>query len=180
MVLAYSMRLLRQSLVLLLTLATAGVVHADPPAPPASPAPAPPPRLRLKNAQFIRVSLGSRRHEPALGIRPDKGVWNVVSASDLTGAGAELVDLTPDAPHSRWTVDVQGDKLVLDARRFVPTHVYQLDVRKEKRLIGTALIYLYPPPAEKIGHVEFKDEESTAKKDKDDSPGPSSVPKGDL
>jgi hypothetical protein len=171
------MRILRRSFFsLLLSVAAMSVARADPPA--STPAPPPAPKLRLKNAQSIRVTLGSRRHEPALGIRPDKGTWTVVSASDLTGSGAELVDLTPDAPHSRWMVDVQGDKMVLDARRFLPTHVYQLDVRKEKKLVGTALIYLYAPPTEKTGHVDFKDEET--KKEKDDSHDLGSVPKGDL
>jgi hypothetical protein len=170
------MSLLRRSLFsLTLCLATAGVVRADPPPPPA---PAPAPKLRIKNAQSIRVALGTRRHEPASGIRPDKGLWTVVSATDLTGASAELLDLTPNAPRSRWVVDVQGDKLVLDGRRFLPTHVYQLDVRKDKRLLGSALVYLYPPPAEKgPGHVEFKDEESSKK---DDSHDVTAVPKGDL
>jgi hypothetical protein len=170
------MRLLRRALfATMLWLVPASGVRADPPA--GAPAPAPPPKLRIKNAQFIRVTLGTRRHEPASAIRPEKGVWNVVTMSDLTGASAELVDLTPDAPHSRWLVEVQGDKVVLDERRFLPTHVYQLDVRKEKKLLGTALVYLYAPPTEKVGHVEFKDEESAKK---DDSPGVSSVPKGDL
>jgi hypothetical protein len=167
---AYSLRPIRLSLFsLMLCVATAGVGRADPPAVPA-------PRLRLKNAQSIRVTLGARRHEPASGIRPEKGVWNVIAATDLTGAAAELVDLTPDAPRSRWVVDVTGDRLVLDARRFLPSHVYRLDVRKEKRVIGSALVYLYPPPDERVGHVEFKDEESKKK----DSSDVSTVPKGDL
>ena len=169
------MPLLRRSLFsLTLCLATAAVVRADPSA---APAPTPAPRLRIKNAQPIRVALGTRRHEPASGIRPDKGLWTVITTTDLTGASAELVDLTPNAPRSRWVVDVQGDKLVLDARRFLPTHVYQLDVRKEKRLIGSALVYLYPPPADRVGHVEFKDEESSKKEDSHDV---AAVPKGDL
>jgi hypothetical protein len=171
---AYSLRLIRRSLFsLTLCVATAGVARADPSA---VPAPAPAPRLRIKNAQSIRVTIGTRRHEPASGIRPDKGVWNVIAATDLTGAAAEMVDLTPDAPRSRWVVDVTGDKLVLDARRFLPGHVYKLDVRKEKRVIGSVLVYLYPPPAEGVGRVEFKDEESKKK----DSSDVDTVPKGDL
>jgi hypothetical protein len=65
---------------------------------------APVPRLRIKNASAIRVTLGTRRHEPASAIRPEKGIWNVVLASDLTGASAELVDLTPTLPVAagRW------------------------------------------------------------------------------
>jgi hypothetical protein len=172
---AHSMRFPRRVLFsMMLWLVPASAGRADPPA---APAPAPPPRLRIKNAQSITVTLGTRRHEPASAIRPEKGVWNVVTMSDLSGASAELLDLTPNAPRSRWLVDVQAEKVVLDERRFLPTHVYQLDVRKQKKLIGTALVYLYPPPTEKVGHVEFKDEESAKK---DDSSGLSAVPKGDL
>jgi len=146
---------------------------------------APAPRLRIKNASAIRVTLGTRRHEPASAIRPEKGIWNVVLASDLTGASAELVDLTPDAPRSRWSVEVQGDKIVLDAHRFAPTHVYQIDVRKERAVIGTALLYLHQPPAEKLGRVEFTDGEAKGKQGekaapKADASGIARVPKGDL
>jgi hypothetical protein len=179
MTFAYSTVRFRRVFLFLLTtnLATASGLRAETPADPA-----PAPRLRIRNAQSIRVVLGTRRHEPASGIRPDKGVWNVMTTADLTGASAELVDLTPDAPRSRWVLDIQGDRLVLDARRFLPSHVYQLDVRREKRLIGSALVYLYPPPAEGVGHVEFKDEESTKGEGskKDDSSELSAVPKGDL
>jgi hypothetical protein len=170
-----SRRMIRRSLFCLsLCLGHALVVRGDP-AP--APAPSPPPRLRIKNGQSIRVALGSRRHEPASGIRPEKGVWNVITTIDLTGASAEMLDLTPNAPRSRWVVEGAGDKLVLDTRRFVPGHVYQAEIRKQKRLIGSALLYLYPPPAESVGRVDFKDEESGKK---DDSKGLSAVPKGDL
>src|SRR4051812_278656 len=114
----------------LLGLSAAGVVRADPPAaPPSAVAPAPA-KLRIKNGRAITVSLGGRRHEPALAIRPEKGSWSVVFMSELAGASAELKDVTPDAPRTRWVVDVQGDRLPLDAKRFVGSHVYQLDVRK--------------------------------------------------
>ena len=193
MTLAYSKRRLRLPIFFSLTLclaAASGVRAETPPTPTPTPSPAPAPRLRIKNAQSIRVALATRRHEPASGIRPDKGVWSLMMMTDLTGASAELVDLTPDAPRSRWVLDLQGDKLVLDARRFLPSHVYQLDVRKDRRLIGSALVYLYPPPAEGVGHVEFKDGETgkdeSSKEDskndnkKDDSRELSAVPKGDL
>jgi hypothetical protein len=159
-----------------LFLFTAGVARAQKAKAPAPPPP--PPRLRIKNGQMVRVALERRRHEPASGIRPEKGAWTVIAAIDLTGASAELVDLTPYAARSRWVVQGKGDKLVLDARRFLPSHVYQLDVRKEKRLIGTTFVYLYPPPSAtgRAERVEFKDEEE---RKKDDSPL-SSVPKGDL
>jgi hypothetical protein len=174
MTLALPRRLLVRSLLSLsLALATAGIVRAQPDA---GAAKAPPPRLPLKNAQSIRVTVGNRRHEPASGIRPDKGVWNVVPKNDLSGASAELVDLTPNAPRSRWVMDIEGDKLVLDARRFLPSHVYQLDVRKEKKLVGTALVYLYPPATGSTEKVEFKDEE-TKKGESDDV---TRVPKGEL
>jgi hypothetical protein len=178
MSLAYSPRFVRWSLFAsVLSLSGSGIVRADPPAaPPPATAPAAA-KLRIKNARAITVTLGSRRHEPALAIRPDKGSWSVIFMSELAGASAELKDVTPDAPRTRWVVDVQGDKLPLDAKRFVGSHVYQLDVRKEKRLVGSALVYLYPPPDERTGKVEFTDED-TGKKD--DGGTLSSVPKGDL
>jgi hypothetical protein len=177
MSLASLVRLDRRSLFALgLCLTTAGIARAEPEAGPAKVSP--PPKLLLKNAQSIRVTLGYKRHEPASGIRPDKGVWNVVARTDLSGSSAELVDVTPNATRSRWQVEVQGDKLVLDARRFVPSHVYQLDVRKEKKLVGTVLVYLYPPPSDGTEKVDFKDEEVAGKKG--DSGNVSRVPKGDL
>jgi hypothetical protein len=146
---------------------------------------APAPRLRIKNASAIRVTLGTRRHEPASAIRPEKGIWNVVLASELTGASAELVDLTPEAPRSRWSVEVQGDKIVLDAHRFLPTHVYQIDVRKDRSVIGTALLYLHQPPVEKRARVEFTDLEAKGKGSENagkrgDASGIAPVPKGGL
>lgn len=166
------------------------------PATPSEKAPPAPVKLQLKNGQSIRVTLGYRRqHEPASGIRPDKGpVWTVIARNDLTGSSAELVDLTPDAPRSRWQVEVQGDKLVLDSRRFVPSHVYQMDVRKERKLVGSVLLYLYPPPAgDGTDKVDFKDEEAAGKKDESsgkktdsdtgsepDGLGLARVPKGEL
>ena len=174
--LAYSTNLRRRSLLTLMFCLSASMARAD--AAPASPPAAPPAAaLRIKNGRSIRVVLGFHRHEPASAIRPENGSWTIIMMSALPGAAAELQDLTPNAPRSRWTMGVQGDRLVLDAHRFLPTHVYQLEVRKEKRLVGSALVYLYPPPTDSVGHVEFKDNE-TAKRD--EPRGPSSVPKGDL
>jgi hypothetical protein len=141
--------------------------------------------LRIKNARAIRVVLGTRRHEPASAIRPEKGIWNVVLGSALRGASAELVDLTPEAPRSRWSLEVQGDTIVLDPPRFVPTHVYQIDVRKDRAVIGTALLYLHQPPAEKLGRVEFTDSEAKGKERENaarkvDANGIAPLPKGDL
>jgi len=180
---ASTMQLIRRSL-FALVLCLAGPLRAEPETP--AKAPPPPPKLLLKNAQSIRVSLGyKRQHEPASGIRPEKGVWNVVARTDLSGASAELVDVTPNATRSRWVMAVQGDKLVLDAHRFVPSHVYQLDVRKEKKLVGTVLVYLYPPPSDGTEKVDFKDEDVAGKKGesagkKGDSSELGRVPKGDL
>jgi hypothetical protein len=160
MTLASTMQIRRSLLAAIFCFATAGTAGAEP-------APSPdkaPPRLLLKSAQNIRVSLGyKRQHEPASGIRPDKGGWNVIAKTDLTGSMAELVDVTPDATRSRWQVEVKGDKLVLDDHRFLPSHVYQLDVRKEKRLVGSVLVYLYPPQSDGKEKVEFTDEESAGK-----------------
>jgi hypothetical protein len=172
---ARPLRRRRFSAALCLTMASA--LWADPSAS-ATPAPRPPPpRLRVKNAHSVRVVLGRRRREPASAIRPQKGVWRVILASKLAGASAELQDLTPNAPRSRWVVKVKGDQILLDAGRFLPSHVYQMDVRQGRRLIGSALVYLYPPPVERVSRVQFRQQETTKKAD---SGKVSIAPKGDL
>jgi phage protein U len=102
------------------------------------------PRLRIKNAHTINVRLGSRR-ESAAGLRPDKGTWKAVLTPDLAGGSAQLQDITPDVAHSRWTLAMAGEELVLDPKMFLAEHVYEMELRKDGRLLGKALIYLYPP-----------------------------------
>ena len=131
--------------------------------------------MRIKNSRSIRVVLGPRR-EPALGIRPEKVGWRLLLAPELAGGDADLQDITPGVAGSQWTVPVAADGLVLDEERFLPSHVYRLEVRKDDRLVGSAIIYLYPPPTPRTEKVEFAAEEKGPQKG-----GPiASTPKGGL
>jgi hypothetical protein len=67
-------------------------------------------------------------------------------------------------------------KLVLDAARFLPGHVYRLELRLNRLLVGSALVYLYPPPAERVSI----DAEAAPTPPNDDGFGPAPVAKGGL
>jgi hypothetical protein len=138
-------------------------------------------QIRVKNGRTVRVVLGARR-EHAVGIRPEKDKeqdrWLVVLAPDMAGSSAELQDITPDVSGSRWVMPVSGDRLVLDAERFLPSHVYRVAFRRDGQLLGTVLVYLYPPPAERVGRADFRDDETAA--DKSSSSSLATTPKGDL
>jgi hypothetical protein len=121
------------------------------------------------------VVLG-RKREPAAGIKPEKSGWQLLLGAELAGSTAELQDITPDMPPSRWAVPVAEEKVVLDTERFLPTHVYRVEFRRERQLLGTALIYLYPPPEKKKEHVEFADDKAPEDKPSELAP----TPKGDL
>ena len=132
-------------------------------------------KTRIKNARTVRVVLGERR-EPAAGVRPDKTGWPVLVAPELAATSAELHDITPGVASSRWIVPVSLGKLVLDTERFLPTHVYKVDFRKDGQVAGSALIYLYPPPVESVARVSFQGDE--APEDAASSLAP--APKGEL
>jgi hypothetical protein len=136
------------------------------------------PRLRIRNAHHMNVSLGKTRQD-ALGVRPDKKAWQLELDADLIGADADLEDLTPNARAGRWTLPVAGPKLELDAERFLPSHVYRLDIRRARVLVGTALVYLYPPPAERVRRVDLDDRPEAAARP-DDAGGPGVIPKSGL
>jgi hypothetical protein len=74
---------------------------------------------------------------------------------------------------------VAGPKLELDAERFLPSHVYRLDIRRARVLVGTALVYLYPPPAERVRRVDLDDRPEAAARP-DDAGGPGVIPKSGL
>jgi hypothetical protein len=137
--------------------------------------------VKVKNGRTIRVVLGTRR-EPAVGIRPGKDgkdgkdVWVVLVSADLARSSAFLQDVTPDVPSSRWVVPVATDRIVLDSERFLPSHVYRMEVRRDGQVLGSALIYLYPPPVERVGRADFRDDS-----DVDDKSTPlTTTPKGEL
>jgi hypothetical protein len=136
------------------------------------------PRLRIKNGHHMNVALGRSRQD-AFGVRPDKKAWPVDLGAELIGTEAELEDVTPNARGERWTLPVAGAKLTLDPARFLPSHVYRLDVRRAHVLVGTALIYLYPPPFERVRRVDLDDRPEAADR-ADDAGGLGVIPKGGL
>ena len=113
-------------------------------------------RLRIKNGHHMTVSLGKTRQE-AIGLRPDKKAWQLELPADLIGAAAEFRDVTPNGRGERWSIPVASAKLELDATRFLPSHVYRLEIRRARIVVGTALVYLYPPAAERVRRVDLDD-----------------------
>jgi hypothetical protein len=113
-------------------------------------------RLRIKNGHHLTVSLGKTRHE-AIGLRPDKQVWQLELPAEMLGAAAEFRDVTPSARGERWSLPVANAKLELDPTRFLPSHVYRLEIRRARLVVGTALVYLYPPAAERVRRVDLDD-----------------------
>ena len=105
---------------LLAALAFAPAVRAEAPA-----------RVRIKNGHGITVALGKTR-EAATGIRPEKKTWVLELDPSFVGAEADLRDVTPDVAGARWSVPVTTARLVLDAARFLPGHVYRLELRRER------------------------------------------------
>ncbi len=113
-------------------------------------------RLRIKNGHNVMIALEHGR-ESASAIRPDKKVWTLELTADLVGGVAELEDVTPNLPGAHWTLAVSTDHLVLDATRFLPSHVYRVEVRRERQVLGSAFVYLYPPPAARITRVDLQE-----------------------
>jgi len=99
-------------------------------------------RLRIKNGHGLTVSLGKTR-EAAIGIRPDKNVWTLELEAAFVGADADLRDVTPNVTSAHWSIPVEAERLVLDATRFLASHVYRLELRREGKLLGGAFVYLY-------------------------------------
>src|SRR4249920_3334780 len=108
--------------------------------------------LRIKNGHRMMVRLGKTR-EPALGIRPEKQVWTLELTRDLVGAVAELEDVTPRWQNARSSVPIESERVVLDGERFLSDHVYRLEIRRARQSVGNALVYLYPPPVERVKRV---------------------------
>ena len=113
------------------------------------------PPLRIQNGRKMMVKLGKTR-EPALGIRPAKQVWTLELTRDLVGAVAELEDVTPRWQNARLSVPIESERVVLDGERVIPDHVYRLEIRRARQVVGSALVYLYPPPVERVKRVAFE------------------------
>lgn len=110
--------------------------------------------LRIKNGHKMMVKLGKTR-EAAVGIRPEKQVWTLELTRDLVGAVAELEDVTPRWQNERLSVPIETERVVLDAR-FRPDHVYRLEILRARQQVGSTLVYLYPPPVERVKRVAFE------------------------
>jgi hypothetical protein len=147
----------------------------------AAPARAAPARLRIKNGRSIMVAVG-RAREAASAIRPDKKVWTLELGADLVGAVADLQDVTPNIPGAaRWTLPVETERLVLDDARFLASHVYRVEVRRERQVVGSALVYLTPPPAARVSRVDLDERpEPEAPRAPAADDGPGITPKGGL
>jgi hypothetical protein len=146
----------------------------------AAPARAAPTRLRIKNGRNVMVAVG-RSRESASAIRPDKKVWTLELTADLVGGVAELQDVTPNVPSARWTLPVAAERLVLDEVRFLPSHIYRVEVRRERQVLGSALVYLTPPTVARVSHVDLDERpepETIRAPAADDAPG--ITPKGGL
>jgi hypothetical protein len=113
------------------------------------------PPLRIKNGHKMKVVLGKTR-EAALGIRPANKVWTLELGADMVGAAAELEDVTRGWQPVRRSVPIETQRVVLDEPRFLPDHVYRMEVWRARRLVGSALVYLYPPPVERVHRVKFE------------------------
>jgi hypothetical protein len=111
--------------------------------------------LRIKNGHKMTVRLGKTR-EAAVGIRSERQVWTLELTRDLVGAVAELEDVTPRWQNARVSVPVESERVVLDGERFLPDHVYRLEIRRARQLVGSALVYLHPPRVERVKRVEFE------------------------
>ena len=134
--------------------------------------------LRIKNGHHLRVTLGKTK-QSAIGVRPEKELWRLELAADLVGAAADFEDVTPNAFGARWSVPVDSVKLVLDSTRFLPSHVYRLAIRRDRVFLGSALVYLYPPPSERVHRVQL-DAEPAKAEPSDDASAPGVIPKGRL
>jgi hypothetical protein len=133
--------------------------------------------LRIKNGHHLTVTLGKTRQD-ATGVRPERKAWQLELAAELVGAAADFQDVTPNARGERWSIPVESAKLQLDPTRFLPSHVYRLEVRRARIVVGTALVYLYPPAAERVRHVDLDDRPDGA--DQEDAAPLSVVPKSGL
>lgn len=78
----------------------------------------------------------------------------------MVGAAVELEDVTPGWQAVRLSVPIRTESVVLDAANFLADHAYRVEVRRASQLLGSALVYLYPPPVERVHQLDF---ESTSK-----------------
>ena len=114
--------------------------------------------LRIRNGSSVRVVVQGKR-EVGVGLRPRAGAWRLELAS-APNQSADVVDVTEGANGTKWSVDFVDGALVLDEARFVAGHAYRISVRHGSEVLGSALIYLYPPAVASRHKVTFDDAEA--------------------
>ena len=115
------------------------------------------PSIHARNGESVRLRLGHER-QSGIGLRPSPARdWRL--ELPRTGADrAEVVDVTGGTSGAHWQVTVADNALRFDAARFAPDHAYRVELRRGLRTLGVAVVYLYPPKAEKQRRVEFADD----------------------
>jgi hypothetical protein len=97
------------------------------------------------------VVLGDKR-ERGIGLRPAHGEWKL----ELGRADGEIAQIVDTAhPAMKWQVAIADGALRLDAQRFVADHAYRVELRHGDKLVGAALVYLYPPKVANRSEVVF-------------------------
>jgi len=114
--------------------------------------------LKVRNGSTVRVALNGKR-EAGVGLRAARGGWRLELAAAPTDV-AEVVDVTVGANSTKWTVDVVDGALLLDEERFVPGHAYRVNLKHGSEMVGSTLIYLYPPAVASRHKVTFEADES--------------------
>jgi hypothetical protein len=115
------------------------------------------PSIHVRNGESVRLRLGHER-QSGIGLRPGRARDWRLELTRTDADLAEVVDVTGGTAGAHWQVSVDGNALKFDAARFAPDHAYRVELRRGLRTVGVALIYLYPPKAEKQKRVEFADD----------------------
>jgi hypothetical protein len=120
--------------------------------------------LAVRHGRTIHVTLAGRT-EDAVALRATPAGWRLELGGAPAGATVSLRDVTATgASASRYELSVAAGGLTLDTARFRADHAYRLEVRRGTVVVGSALIYLSPPPRGN-GRVVFDDRDTSAAAD---------------
>jgi hypothetical protein len=131
--------------------------------------------LRTRSGQSVQVALSGHR-ERGVGLRPGSHGWSLTLADSAAGV-AEVHDVTAGAGNAKWLVSVVDASLRFDPARFVAGHAYRVELKRGTLSLGSALVYLFPPPRGRAtSHVTFRtDEEPAGEGDEGLTPLPKSA-----
>jgi hypothetical protein len=116
--------------------------------------------LAVRNGRSIRISLAGQR-QAAQALTPGAQGWRLDLAR-LRGT-LRLSDVTVGAAPSTMELQVSGAAVLLENGRFRPDHAYRIELRKGMTVVGTAFIYLKPPPRQRA--IRFNDKDTSASAD---------------